>query len=205
MISKAEAMDQAARAWLASERLQANDNVADATTSRRVPGRHVLDGLEAGSGAHTALAAALAGAERTAPDTPAIKGRSRAEIEASTGHPIDVIAIRCSGHAVNGKVKNPRVGYAVRFEVESGWYFGGTLSAALDVEAKSARSPWANAARTESYLAKQESGHERDVVFCSTCEDRFVFADGARMAAALVSFIEEDTHTVTIAELRARY
>lgn len=181
--------------------------------SRPVPGRDALAALAPGSGSHSALSAALAAAEREAARTEAasglsaadIRGRSRADVETRLGHPVDVIAIRCTGHAVNGKVKRPRIGYAVRLDIETGWYFGGTLSAALDVETNAARSPWANAVRSESFQAKQESGDERGVVFCSHCPDRFVFADGLRAARALVSFLEEGKHTVTIAELRSRY
>ncbi|WP_029145522.1 hypothetical protein [Microbacterium luticocti] len=93
----------------------------------------------------------------------------------------------------------------MRLNVESGWHFGGTLSAALDVDAKGARAPWTNAVRSESYQAKWRSGHEGESLICSGCADRFVFANGPRIPAALVSFLNADQHTVSIAELRARY
>lgn len=168
-----------------------------------LPGRDALGRYPAGSAERIVLSAALAAADADQARPPG--PRSRAALEAKLGHSIDVIAIRCSGHAVNGKIKRPRVGYAVRFDVESGWYFGGTLSAALDVEANASRSAWAQAVRSASYEAKEESGHERDVLICSGCSDRFVFADGPRIATALVSFLDEGKHTVTIAELRSRY
>ncbi len=149
------------------------------------------------------MSAALAANERR--QTPSSGVRTRAALEARLGHPVDVIVIRCSGHSVNGKVKTPRAAYAVRLDSEGGWEFGGTLSAALDLDTNSARSPWANAVRSDSYTAKRETGHEREVISCPGCPDRFVFKNGARIAAALASFLEDGQHTVTLAELRDRY
>ncbi|WP_295790920.1 hypothetical protein [uncultured Microbacterium sp.] len=168
-------------------------------------GREALERLDPKSGAYQALAVVIANAEnKPAPEMPSGR-RTRADIEAFRGQAMDVIAIRCSGHAVNGKLKRPRIGYAIRFDAESAWHFGGTLSAAMDVDTKAARSPWANSVRTESYLAKPAPDVDREVLSCSGCADRFVFTSGERIDAALSSLIEEDRHTVTIAELRARY
>lgn len=167
--------------------------------SDRVPGRETLGALAPGSRAHTAAAAALANASRKG------RGETRADIEARLGHPIDVIAVRCPGHASGGRVRQPRVGYAVRFDVASGWFFGATLSAAIEADSAAAFTARANSARSESYLAKQSDGHERDVLYCQECPERFTFANGPRIAAALEGFLAEDRHTVTIAEIRDRY
>lgn len=167
--------------------------------------REALEGLDPSSAEYQIIAAVIAAADHNPPPPGPSGRRTRADIEAYRGQPIDVIAIRCSGHSRNGKVKTPRVGYAIRFDEKSGWYFGGTLSAAIDVDTKSSRSPRANAVRAESSRAKPDRDAEREVVSCPGCADRFVFVSGERIDAALSSLIAEDRHTVTIAELRSRY
>lgn len=195
-----DALDQAAAALLdVRDELEAD---AHNETDTGGLSRAALGAYDPKSGDYLALATALANSPHASGRSP---GASRAALEAELGRRIDVIAIHCTGHAVNGAVKRPRIAYAARMSAEVGWYFGATLSAAVDLFTRAAQTPAANAARTASYLAKQSSGHERDVIYCQECDDSFVFAHGRRIARALESFLTNGQHTVSLGELRDRY
>lgn len=112
------------------------------------------------------------------------------------------IAIRCTGHAVGGKLKQPRIGYATGGG-ESGWHLDGSASGDDTRAAKRFRAEHADASglRTPGEPLKLE----RDRLRCTRCSDAVVMANPRRRSATFDTFLTEGRHTVYLDELRERY
>ncbi len=146
-------------------------------------------------------------------ETPGFTPRTVADLERYTGGLVEQVTIRCE-HAVNGRIRTPRIAVAARWDRARGWFFGGTLSDALDLDTRAASTDNANVARFRELqmearrysLATVKHGEHGSVVLeCSTCNNRAKFVDGHRLATVFEELLADNVHTVKLAELRARY
>lgn len=134
----------------------------------------------------------------------------------SMGMTYEFIEIRCGGHAVNHgrRVKRSRIAFATRITDHEGdpfrWTLVGSMGRAIDSFRRNlpkeqlifdrrteARPPLTRTVYTRDSF--------RDVLECSRCRDRLVFADFERFTAVWNELARSVRHVVTIPEVRDMY
>lgn len=120
------------------------------------------------------------------------------------GTKVPTLELRCSGHAVNARVKHNRIAWAARPSYLNGWH--------IDVsgeQAKRRREQHRDAnARPDDEIGGLATRNLRFEFRCPSYRlhrDRFVAEDEVRLAAALDLLLARRSYRVTLNDLRGAY
>lgn len=134
----------------------------------------------------------------------------------SKGLRLEFVEIRCGGHSINHgrRTKRSRIAFASRWIPAEGEAFRWVLRGSMGDMADTFRHNASNATRVRDQRAAARPPRTRaddtrkrfrEVLDCSACGDRIIFADFDRFSAVWDELARTGRHIVTIPEVRRMY